>query len=180
MMQDAVRQTVGSIAIAWNRAEAAVAEMAALYLDVDRLTFDLLVKPLRPQDREKLLKAVVSAKEFDQAITEEIVQALKRTQICRENRNKVLHRLGELDGHLTDASAQTLQRVLSEIETECTFLSDLQERVARVLFDRNSREVPNDENQSGEDELRPVVEFVAPNRPMKPKQMQFEGLEVAE
>ena len=69
MMQHEVRQTVGSIAIAWNRAEAAVAGMAALYLDVDRLTFDLLVKPLRPQDREKLLKAVVSAKEFDKAIT---------------------------------------------------------------------------------------------------------------
>ena len=139
MMQHEVRQTVGSIAIAWNRAEAAVAGMAALYLDVDRLTFDLLVKPLRPQDREKLLKAVVSAKEFDKAITEEIAQALKRTQICRENRNKVLHRLGELDGHLTDASAQTLQRVLVEIEAECAFLSDLHERVARVLFDRNSR-----------------------------------------
>lgn len=179
-MQDIVRQTVGSIAIAWNRAEAAVAGMAALYLDVDILTFDLLVKPLRPQDREKLLRAVVSAKEFDEAITEEIAQALKRTQICRENRNKVLHRLGELDGHLTDASAQTLQRVLDEIEAECTFLSDLHERVARVLFDRNSREVPNDEDQSGEDELRPVLEFSAPDRPPKPKQMKFEGLEVVE
>ena len=179
-MQDAVRQTVGSIAIAWNQAEAAVSSMIGLYLDVDRLTFDLLVKPLRAQDREKLLKAVVAAKEFDAAIKDEIDKALKRTQICRENRNKVLHRLGELDGHLTDSSAEALQRVLVEIEAECTFLDELRLRIAPVLFDRNAREVPNDENRSGGDELRPMVEFISPDRPGNPRQMRFERLEVVE
>lgn len=180
MMQDHVRQTVGSIAIAWNRAEAAVANMAALYLDVDSLTFELLVKPLRPQDREKLLRAAVDAKEFEVAIKDEVISALRRAQVCRENRNKVLHRLGELEGHLTDAAAQTLQRVLDEIEAECAFLSELHRRVERVIFDRNAREVPYADDESGDDELRPVVQFVAPERPPAPRQMQFESLEVIE
>lgn len=177
-MQNVVRQTVGSIAIAWNRAEASVADMAALYLDIDPLTFDLLIKPLRAQDREKLLRAVVGAKEFDVTIKSEIAQALKRTQICRENRSKIVHGLGDLEGQLTEESVETLGQVLVEIEAECEFLCQLHLRISRVLFDRNAREVPNDENQSGDDELRPVVEFIPPERPPKPKQMQFEALEV--
>lgn len=178
-MQDEVRQTVGSIAIAWNKAEAAVAGMAALYLDVDPLTFDLLIKPLRAQDREKLLRAVIAAKEYDEVNKDEISSALKRTQTCRENRSKIVHGLGDLDGHLTEASVKTLQRVLGEIEAECAFLSELHQRVARVLLDRNAREVPNAEDEFGDDELRPVAKFVPPERPQKPKQMHFDGLEIA-
>ncbi|WP_299207983.1 hypothetical protein [uncultured Tateyamaria sp.] len=178
-MQDEVRQAVGSIAIAWNRAEAAIAEMAALYLDVDALTFNLLIKPLRAQDRERLLKAVIAAKEYDEFIKNEIALALKRTQICRENRSKIVHGLGDLNGHLTEASVRVLERVLREIEAECVFLSELHQRVTRILFDRNAREVPNDEDEFGDDELRPVAAFVPPERPQKPKQLNFDGLEIA-
>lgn len=177
-MQDTVRQTIGSIAIAWNRAEDAVSAMAALYLDVDTLTFDLLVKPLRPQDREKLLRSVVVAKEFEEAISTEIDEAIKRTQICRENRNKILHRLGELNGNLTDESEAKLVCVLNEISAECAYLEVLRSKVAAVLFDRASRDVPDDENKTGDDELRPVVKFEAPERPIRPRQLKFEHLEV--
>jgi len=179
-MQDSVRQTIGSIALAWNQAEDAVASMAALYLDVDTLTFDLLVKPLRPQDREKLLRAVVSAKEFDDGIKAEIDAAIKRTQTCRENRNKILHRLGELDGQLTARSESLLEAVLAEINAECSFLAELRSRLGAVLFDRATRDMPDDDFGTGADELRPVVTFSAPERPAKPKQLQFDKLEVQE
>lgn len=172
-MQDSVRQTIGSIAIAWNRAEDAVASMAGLYLDVDKLTFDLLVKPLRPQDREKLLRSVVAAKEFDPEIVTEVHEAIKRSQICRKNRNKIIHRVGELDGHLTEESEAKLTRVLEEISAECEFLSALQRQLATVLFDRSARDVPDDEGGTGEDELRPVVQFKAPERPANPSELEF-------
>ncbi|SOC16838.1 hypothetical protein SAMN05877809_1099 [Rhodobacter sp. JA431] len=177
-MQDTVRQTIGSIVIAWNRAEDAVASMAALYLDVDALTFDLLVKPLRPQDREKLLRAVVGAKEFDREIVAEVDQAIKRSQICRENRNKILHRMGELDGNLTPESEAQLNRVLSEISRECVYLDALKLQIAAVFFDRTSREVPDDGGGTGDDELRPVLAFIPPERPANPKALKFEHLEV--
>ncbi len=177
-MQDSVRRTIGSIAIAWNRAETAVASMAALYLDVDALTFDLLVRPLRPQDREKLLRSVVAAKEFEKAISSEIEEAIRRTQICRENRNKILHRLGELDGNLTDDSEAKLVRVFDEISAECAYLEVLRLQVTAVLFDRASRDVPDDDDRTGDDELRPIVRFEAPERPVKPRQLRFEHLEV--
>lgn len=179
-MQDSARRTIGSIALAWNRAEDAVASMAALYLDVDALTFDLLVKPLRPQDREKLLRSVIAAKEFDDNIKKEVDEAIKRTQICRENRNKILHRLGELEGPLTDRSEKRLETVLDEIVAECAFLAELRARLSTVLFDRSTRDVPDEAGGTGSDELRPVAEFVAPERPKKPKQLKFEQLEVSE
>lgn len=157
-----------------------MASMAALYLDVDTLTFDLLVKPLRPQDREKLLRAVVTAKEFDEDIKSEIDAAIKRTQTCRENRNKILHRLGELDGKLTERSEDLLETVLAEINAECVFLSELRTNLGTVLFDRATRDVPDDEGGTGADELRPVAAFEAPERPAKPKQLQFDQLEVEE
>lgn len=179
-MQDSVRRTIGSIAIAWNQAEDAVANMAALYLDVDTLTFELLVKPLRAQDREKLLRAVVAAKEFDEAIKKEIDEAIGRSKTCRENRNKILHRLGELDGQLTEESEGLLETVLDEINAECVFLAELRTNLGTVLFDRSTRDVPDEEGGTGSDELRPVAEFVAPERPAKPRQLQFDQLEVAE
>ena len=179
-MQDTVRRTVGSIVIAWNRAEDAIAAMAALYLDIDALTYDLLVKTLRPQDREELLKAVVNAKEFDEQIQSEIKEAVGRAKICRQNRNTILHRIGDLDGNLTAASEVLLENVLASISAQCTYLNHLHDQLVAILFDRASRDVPNAEGQSGDDELRPVVEFTPPDRPARPKQLKFESLEVEE
>lgn len=179
-MQDSVRRAVGSIAIAWNKAENAIARMAALYLDVDPLTFELLVKPLRAQDREKLLKSVLDAKEFDLSICEEIVKSLRRAKICRENRNKILHRLGELDGELTKDSQDMIDDALDAMVVECDFLGQLYTQLVAIVFDRAARDVPNDEGQTGEDELRPVVVFVAPPRPRLPRKLDFERLGVVE
>lgn len=177
-MQDGVRQTIGSIAIAWNQAEGAVADMCALYLDIDSFAFDLLVRNLRPQDREILLKRVVAAREFENSISNEISAAMKRSQICRENRNKILHRAGELNGDLTAGSHQLLKNVLTEIQSECAYLAELKEKITTVIFDRASRNVPGEEDVTGDDELRPTITFEAPDRPRNPRNLKFEHLEI--
>lgn len=177
-MQDEVRQTIGSIAVAWNLAENAVADMCALYLDIDTFTFDILVRNLRPQDRENLLKKIVAEREFEKNISDEIFEAMKRSQVCRENRNKILHRAGELDGNLTNGSHQLLENVLSEIRIECEYLTEIKGKITTILFDRASRNVPGEEDGTGDDELRPVLQFEAPERPKKPKRLLFEKLEI--
>jgi len=179
-MRDETLQTVGNIAICWNRADDYIAKLATLYLDLDPIVFDILVKPLRATDREDLLKKAVAAKEWEAGIRTEVLEATARAKICRENRNIILHQLGGLTGELSAGSESMLDRVLSDLIATCDYLRDVHDAVRSVIQDRNAREVPTSEGESGDDELLPLVVFAPPARPSKPRKIGIDDIEVIE
>ncbi|MEQ5794164.1 hypothetical protein LZ686_05850 [Paracoccus sp. NFXS7] len=176
-MQDSVRQKIGSIALTWNQAEVALRDIVNLYVDIDALTFGLIIRPLNTASLEKLLRKLISAKEPERTITAEINASLDRMRICRENRNTILHRIGELSGNLTAESEMLIARSLEEMNAERQFMLALKLNLTVIIFDRAARHVPNDEDESGEDESRPVVAFNPPARPNRPIELDFNLLQ---
>lgn len=179
-MRDSVRQTVGSIAISWNEADELVAQIAILYLDLDQVAYDILIKTMRPTDREDLLRKVVKAKEYNADIVAEVADALANTQACRENRNIILHHLGSIGGELTEQTERLLERVLADLTATSLHLRNLHVSIRSVVLDRLGREMPSFDGETGKDELVPLVSFTPPLRPSKPRRIKLENLKAVE
>lgn len=169
-MTDALLARVGHIAVAWNEAEHIINRLLWLYLDTDTNTADILTKPMRAADREKLLGALVTAKEIDQNVADEIREALRLCKACRDNRNTILHNAGGGNGAFNDAALEILTRICEELNVATNYLRELQASVTRIIISRAGRETPigEDGDESSNDELLPLEVFERPNRPERP------------
>jgi hypothetical protein len=166
---------VGHVTVAWNEAEHLINQMLWLYLDTDVLTAEILTKPMRATDREKLLKALVAAKEIDQAVATEIGEALKICAVCRDNRNTVLHNAGGETGEFGARALESMTLFCREMDTTVAYLRDLRTALTRVIFERGSRETPIGD-ESSNDELLPPIVFVVPVRPKAPRRLQKQDI----
>lgn len=179
-MRDETIRIVGNIAICWNKADEHVERLCTLYLNLDTIAVDFLVKPMRATDKENLLRKVVGYKESDPEIKAEVLEAIKRTAVCRENRNIVLHQIGSLDGEIDPKADDILLQVLADLTATCDYLGLVYEAVRKVMQDRDAREVPNFEGKSGDDELIPLAVFEKPQRPPKPHKLDIGEMIVAD
>lgn len=166
-MSENLLARVGHIAVAWNEAEYVLNRLLWLYLDTDAQTAAILTRPMRAADREKLLRALVDAKEIDKTIAEEIGEAIKLCAACRENRNTILHSAGGSNGEFADGALTLVTDACGEITKVVAYLRELQAEVTKIIFARAGRETPIDEDHYG-DELFQLPQFNRPTRPGKP------------
>ncbi len=175
MSREASLACVGHVTVAWNEAEHLITQMLWLYLDTDVITAEILTKPMRATDREKLLRSLVDAKEIDGAVSTEIREALKLCAICRDNRNTVLHNAGGGTGEFGARAFASLTQFCGEIDVTVSYLRDLRTSLTKVIFARGSRETPIGD-ESSNDELLPLIEFEMPERPASPKRLRKQDI----
>ena len=173
--KDAMLSRVGHIAVSWNEAERIINHILWLYLDTDVRTAEVLTKPMRPSDREKLLKELVRLKEIDPAVDEEIGEALRICGICRDNRNAILHNSGGLGEIFTEQAIEAVTSICIEFDDALIYLRALQESVTKVIYLRGARETPIGDESFMDEEL-PPIEFQKPERPKRPR--RFNAQEV--
>lgn len=128
-----------------------------------------------PSDREKLLKQLVKVKEIDEIVRDEIEAAMRLCAGCRDVRNVILHNAGGQDGEFSAHAPAKVQAASDEILAVVTYMGGLAQSLTQVIYQRVARELPIDE-ATGNDEDDPIIEFTAPDRPVKPKAIRATDL----
>lgn len=175
MNRDQVLAKIGEIAVGWNEAEHYLNRMLWLYLDTDVQTAEIVTGPMRPSDREKLLKQLVKTKEIDPVVRAEVEAAMKLCASCRDARNVILHNAGGEDGEFSEKAPGKVQGACAEVLAVVAYMAELSQSLTQVIYQRAGRELPID-GASGNDEDEPVIEFAAPERPPKPKPVKASDL----
>lgn len=175
MERDAVLAKVGHVAVAWNEAERIINRILWLYIDTDVRTAEILTEPMRPTDREKLLKQLIREKEIDKKVSDEIVAALSICKTCRENRNIVLHSIENNGTHLSKGVHEIISKLCEDFDKTLIYLRLLQTAVTEITILRLDRETPIGD-ESSNDELLPEIVFHAPDRPKKPHKLSLKEL----
>ena len=82
---------IGQITIEWNQTEKELSELISVYLETDRPTAQLVIGAFGNRDKCQLLKSLVELKEGNSELAEAILHAITCFDICRENRNHIIH-----------------------------------------------------------------------------------------
>jgi len=167
MARDACLVVIGEIAVGWTATEEYILKLLWLYIGTDRPTFDIIVRQQRTSDLERLLRDLVTKKEPHPALQQDVLTALQRVSVLRENRNNTLH--GTTGADVVDWPLAELEAVRQQIAEGVPCLADLCSRALRFVVARDSAETPiGDESFPG---VEQNDEYLAINWPPKPRKI---------
>ncbi|OYU75569.1 MAG: hypothetical protein CFE32_13805 [Alphaproteobacteria bacterium PA3] len=162
-----VLELIGRVAVDWNNLESRLWRIAQLYLDTDMVTTQLLLEPMRASDISNLVLKLAKAKELNHVVKDEIIWWIGVINKCRENRKKILHRVGnelEADGKLE----VYLVDFCADLVNIKSYGESLFNEIEAMFYDASSRPTPDGE-YSGPEEFLPLRPFNPPPRPNSPK-----------
>ena len=149
---------IGMIALQWNLAETALEDLIWLYLDTDKPTARIVTRPMGNVARTTLLRHLVSEKEIDPSIIDAVLYAASCYDICRENRNHIVHgqiqnldpgipfrlvkhrKQKPIEDNLFELTIEELRDLANEIHYTKEYIIDLREVLSPLLVLRRQME----------------------------------------
>jgi hypothetical protein len=178
---------IGRITIEWNRAEREIERLLWLYLETDRPTARMITGIVGNQSKALLLIQLVKLKETSPEILSAIEHALKIFDICRENRNHIVHSVADsadaahqvifrkprknnpIEEHEMILDINQVRQCAKDIWHVRTYIKALAEQISLALTARQMSP-----QSVGDDDQLSMPIFVAPRRPDVPK--KFSGM----
>lgn len=143
MSRESALSMVGEIAVSWQAVEKCVLDLLWLYVGTDRPTFEIILGPLRPTDKEKLLRDLVTAKEPIDDLRNDVLIALARVAILRENRNMTLHGLSDNPKGPEEWPIKNLQLVCDQLHALVPNLEGLCSLSTAMIMLRDEAPTPD-------------------------------------
>lgn len=173
---------IGTVALQWNMAEIMLEELIWLYLEVDTPTGRIITRSLNANAKVELLRQIVELKEADQTIHKYLLHAMECFNLCRENRNHLVHgvagnlsekdalqlikfrRNKPIDDNVFEVTSENIRKIAKEIYECYNYISKLKVVVSMVLVFRQSQ---NDDD--GDHVQQPQLEM--PEQPKLPNKL---------